>query len=269
MPWCPNCKTEYEDHVTVCADCHVDLVSEEALKTTVNFELLAIIPKPELRDIKEYLAYSKIEPIKEEKNEKGIALYVEAKQHKDALQFLKVYVHDKVSQEEEDFDMPEYDTVDVKSGAKAKDLKSSGFSFSLIGGLLLVFGVLNILEIMTIMRPGMYLYSFVVLGVVFIGIGINSYMKLPDVLEYEAMADSKVDSFIEWFNEKYTKASYIKKKKINLDKYDEGSLYFVIIDKLKADISIAFSDDSEDNDKLINSACEIIYEDVFNEHNNA
>lgn len=26
MPWCPNCKTQYRDGVTVCSDCRIDLV---------------------------------------------------------------------------------------------------------------------------------------------------------------------------------------------------------------------------------------------------
>ena len=28
MPWCPNCKTEYREGITHCADCKVELVAE-------------------------------------------------------------------------------------------------------------------------------------------------------------------------------------------------------------------------------------------------
>lgn len=28
MPWCPQCKSEYREGFTVCADCHVELVDE-------------------------------------------------------------------------------------------------------------------------------------------------------------------------------------------------------------------------------------------------
>ena len=28
MPWCPNCKTEYQEGYTVCNDCKVELVAE-------------------------------------------------------------------------------------------------------------------------------------------------------------------------------------------------------------------------------------------------
>ena len=28
MPWCPNCKNEYREGITECADCGVELVDE-------------------------------------------------------------------------------------------------------------------------------------------------------------------------------------------------------------------------------------------------
>jgi hypothetical protein len=35
MPWCPNCKAEYQNGFTVCSDCKVDLV--ESLEVVVNY----------------------------------------------------------------------------------------------------------------------------------------------------------------------------------------------------------------------------------------
>ena len=35
MPWCPNCKTEYQDGYTVCSDCGSTLV-EDRKSTRLN-----------------------------------------------------------------------------------------------------------------------------------------------------------------------------------------------------------------------------------------
>lgn len=59
MPWCPNCKTEYQEGIEVCADCGATLVEE--LVQEVEMAVVAYISDVNLANkFVEYLAYSSI-----------------------------------------------------------------------------------------------------------------------------------------------------------------------------------------------------------------
>ena len=60
MPWCPNCKTEYQDGVEICADCGAALVDE--LPAERDMVAVAYISEEELAEkFTKYLSYSSIE----------------------------------------------------------------------------------------------------------------------------------------------------------------------------------------------------------------
>ncbi|MDA3847409.1 MAG: hypothetical protein PF505_12845, partial [Vallitaleaceae bacterium] len=56
--------------------------------------------------------------------------------------------------------------------------------------------------------------------------------------------------------------SYLKAKELNLEDYDAGSLYFVIIDGLKAELVDMYPDEDE---VIINSTCESIFVKYFSQ----
>ena len=60
MPWCPKCKNEYRDGVTVCADCGCELVDslEEVERVKLYFG-----EEEQLNAMKEFLEYNGIEGI--------------------------------------------------------------------------------------------------------------------------------------------------------------------------------------------------------------
>ncbi len=62
MPWCPNCKTEYRDGFTTCADCNVDLVEElETLGTNNDYEeVIALEEEETAKRLVEFLKYSQV-----------------------------------------------------------------------------------------------------------------------------------------------------------------------------------------------------------------
>lgn len=43
MPWCPKCKTEYEEGVEVCNDCEADLVKELPQEAPVQYDKQALL----------------------------------------------------------------------------------------------------------------------------------------------------------------------------------------------------------------------------------
>lgn len=59
MPWCPNCKTEYQEGIEICADCGAALVDE--LTEEVEMALVAFINDEKLAEkLVDYLNYSSI-----------------------------------------------------------------------------------------------------------------------------------------------------------------------------------------------------------------
>ncbi|MCR5331860.1 MAG: hypothetical protein K6E62_11855 [Lachnospiraceae bacterium] len=59
MPWCPKCKNEYQEGITVCADCGIPLVDE--LPAEDDSVAVAFIEEEELANrLKEYLEFSSI-----------------------------------------------------------------------------------------------------------------------------------------------------------------------------------------------------------------
>jgi hypothetical protein len=60
MPWCPNCKTEYRQGVTVCGDCGSGLVDEEPIDS--NYVQLNVMETQEVAEkLIKYLEYSNID----------------------------------------------------------------------------------------------------------------------------------------------------------------------------------------------------------------
>lgn len=62
MPWCPNCKAEYRDGFTTCADCNVDLVEElETLGENNDYEeVIALEEEETAKRFVEFLKYSQV-----------------------------------------------------------------------------------------------------------------------------------------------------------------------------------------------------------------
>ena len=64
MPWCPNCKTEYREGISVCADCGAVLVNE--LTNEVNKVDLCVLPNDAAANqLMEYLKYVGIDSYSE------------------------------------------------------------------------------------------------------------------------------------------------------------------------------------------------------------
>lgn len=275
MPWCPSCNTEYEAQIEECADCHIPLVSDDEYKEVEKFELIGYVPhepRQLLKDVVEYLKYSKIDPIKQVAEHDQVAIYVAKSQKKAASKFFKGYIAGKMAEqrealqaarEDEPDSEPEYETVNLNSEARLKEMQASAYSFIVIGIALTLFSVLNLTGILSMINSNVYLIVFLVFGLACIVVSILSFRRVPHLKEEAENLKAHMEEIMNWFETRYTKASYLKKKKIKLKQHDEGSLFFVVADKMKKDLKRSFP---EDSDALINSGCEMIFEKHFNDY---
>lgn len=274
MPWCPKCKCEYEEGVKLCADCKIELV--DSLDDIVEWKTLLKTEKEEQAvEVKEYLEYSGIKEVKYEKVEDEedencnfFYVLVTDKEIEESIKYLKGYMltkakekKEKESEEEieEEEIVNEYETEDYKDDTKLKDLKSSVYSFGIIGFALFVAGILAITEVITINFSNKYLFSGIILavGIAFIIIAINSGTRVSKEASKISNRDTSIDRIIEWFGDNYSLDDFAKKYEINLDGMDEGDIYYIVMDKLKDIIGTQFV---EVDKKIVNTAAEIIYE---------
>ena len=61
MAWCPKCKNEYREGITVCPDCGEKLVSEEEL---TDFTSVLFGEQDEMEKLKDFLTYNGVEKSK-------------------------------------------------------------------------------------------------------------------------------------------------------------------------------------------------------------
>lgn len=268
MPWCPKCKSEYEEGVLKCADCKVDLVN--SLSDIVNWQV--IINAKEVKDaieVVDYLKYAGIEKVKyqeliNEDEENYYAIVVSSKEIERATKFLKGYMYNKAQEnqpdtEDEEEIENEYESENYKDDTSINDLKSSVYSFGIVGLVAIIISVLSFIDVVNINFSNKYLFSslLIVIGIVFIIISINSAKRINKEKQKIVERDNQIDNILKWFGDNYNNEYFKEKYGINLDEYDEGASYYIVVDKLKEEISKEFADVDM---KIVNTVAELIYE---------
>lgn len=97
--WCPKCKIEYREGITVCADCGTELV-ENAEKDVVD--ICEINDEATADEIIAYLSYSGIEEVEKEANEGGgFKITVPTASEKAAEKLFRGYILAKEEEKEQ------------------------------------------------------------------------------------------------------------------------------------------------------------------------
>ena len=99
MAWCPKCKNEYREGITVCPDCGETLVSEEELTdwTSVLFG-----EQDEMEKLKDFLTYNGIRKSKLsfDEAEQVYELFVDAKEEKQAKTIARVFLEQQEKEQQ-------------------------------------------------------------------------------------------------------------------------------------------------------------------------
>lgn len=249
MPWCPVCKNEYVDGITVCADCKSALVeSLEEEGTPLIFG-----EKDQMERVQEYLHYNGFlsARISFSQEDEVYEVYVNAAEQEKAYRAVGVYLEQESenvsgageSPEPEDAipPVPEISRnngVYQASSQKAEDFKSSAYTLVLVGGVGLAVLVLYYLGVIPLPLSGMnrYLVCGVMgaLFVLFIVMGVVSFKSSRKYASKAKTEDNLTREILNWCREQLTR------DRVDAGLFEDGQdwteemKYFRRCDKMRA-----------------------------------
>ncbi len=222
MAWCPNCKMEYKEGITVCSDCGVELV--ETLETEERCSILSG-EEEQIELLKKFLEYNDIFSCVITQMPEGDAYTYELSVSKEdeelskraAIVFLReTEKNEKEAVEAENAEEDEATEKEapskpvrsfVKAEDKAENFKSSAYALTIVGILGLVVMVLIMLGIIPLnFASNVKIIAYIVLDlmfVIFIVMGIHSMLSAKKYAGEANMENSKTAEILEWFAATY------------------------------------------------------------------
>ena len=270
MAWCPKCKNEYREGITVCPDCGETLVSEEELTdwTSVLFG-----EQDEMEKLKDFLTYNGIRKSKLsfDEAEQVYELFVDAKEEKQAKTIARVFLEqqekertENAAEEEaavDEFLMPETEEASeevnpgellktasaqggltyMNSGAKAEENRSSAWVLlvvGILGMLVMILGITGVLPL-NIGNPYMFYGVMSAVFILFIVMGVVS-MRNAKLFEKKAESEnSLVDTLLKWSEENLT-AEKIDAQIENAADTPEEALYYKRFEVIRSQMNHQF-----------------------------
>lgn len=214
MPWCPNCKSEYQDGYETCSDCNVSLVDEleselEGQDTTC--ELIDMNSLESTEKLIDFLNYSKIRKVSceffEETNSWKVSVLEE--DVKEAIKLLKAFLLTEMEEKEKDEPIVEDDTPKiaaayVKKEDKYNDFKSSVAIFIPFGIIGLVVILLNLMGVFHFLTSTFQMIILSACFIAFIYVGLHSLFQLKKIREEIEEENKETSIIIDWLKENVT-----------------------------------------------------------------
>ncbi|MGN1147147.1 MAG: hypothetical protein ACI4TB_01910 [Lachnospiraceae bacterium] len=158
MPWCPKCKNEYREGITVCSDCGCELLPDNVS----GMQPVTFGSREEMEEIAEFLKYSHIDEVEIsfDENEEVYELSVPEKESKQAEKLVLVFKQQKelqkqVEKTEDLYEILEEEKTPVKpselyenSAQKAEENRSSAYMlliFGIAGLAVIILGIAGVL----------------------------------------------------------------------------------------------------------------------------
>ncbi len=225
MAWCPKCRNEYVEGITICKDC-----KEQLVDSLLEYDK-ELLDEP-LNNMQEVLVDENSEDDETDANAPN------------TNNLLSTDSHSYVKKED-----------------KYKDMLSSAYTLLIVGfgGLFVLLLIVTDIINLNLAAPGKYVsYSGIaILLVVFIIIGFYS-LRSSTKLAKEADSENQLTTdIVEWFNKNITLD--LTENEITDDMGDEMK-YFKQIDNIKSIISKAYGELNED---YLDKISEDIYHDKF------
>lgn len=249
MPWCPKCKEEYREGIAVCAECGETLVEaleeedvegercEAAAEETAGEEEM---PDAEETDDEPADYDWDEEKSAAEKDEDIQNGEMEEPEETDGLQEAK-------------------NTAYVKKADEYKDLVGTGYTFVVLSVLGLVYLVLCQLKVIPISYNILALIVLTAMFVIFIIIGISSFVKAGSIKELIGSEEEESKSILSWLREH---AGADRLEAMKGEEESEEEYYLNLTEQLKGELKEVYT---EAEDGYLEMLIEEYYSEVFEE----
>lgn len=243
MAWCPNCKTEYRDGITTCADCGavlVDHLEETPTACVATFEEKELATK-----FIDFLKYSKITDcilsfnaaddcyqvlstanhLEEARKLFGAFQEAESKhtvptQEVDADNISFEEAEELSEEEHKDIPitkiMPDSSTTYVKKKDRYNDLRSTFWIFLIFGIFGLVFTGLNMANVLNFFNNYFQYGVLSLVSIFFLIVSIKSFVQAKHIYKEIDSEEESTDEIMNWLKTNMTKEA--------LSKFDDPSL---------------------------------------------
>lgn len=280
MAWCPQCKNEYREGITVCADCGCELVEE---KESRKLFPVFVGNAENAEELKRFLEYNQIKQVTvSSAGDEGVVVAVEETDKEQALKLARVYAEQKYSEElehiasekqaeEEKDPFAEEKMVRaartnfksyMNSAQKAEDNRSSAWVLLIVGVLGLAVVVLGSLGILPLRIGNPYLF-YGVMSALFLLLIVMGFVSMKSAKLFARTAESENSlkkTLLDWCKGNL-KASQIDSVIADAAELEEEVLYMRRYDVIKDMLNHQFMNlDQEFVDELID---EEIYDMVF------
>lgn len=274
MPWCPQCKNEYKEGITVCADCDCELLPDE----NEEYKPLTFGSKEELSDLVNFLKYNDISEVKmtgsenagesaedeTKEGEEDWELFVAEAVYEKAAKLVYVFKQQQAEAEPEEKTPIAPSSLYENSADRAADNKSSAYMLLIVGGLGLLVIVLGIAGVLPFRLTGTMKYMtygiMSALFILFIIMGIIS-MKSYRIFAKKAESENSLRSTIEKWCLENIKAEAVDGE-ITAAEVSEEEKYFKRTSWMKEKISKQFLNLDE---AFLENFIDEIYDRVFEE----
>lgn len=256
MPWCPKCKEEYREGITVCAECGETLVEspDEGIVEEEDYGEAAAREEADEETVTGTGEVNEEEPADYDWDEEKSA----AEKEED-IQDNDIQDREMADQEETSVLQGARSTTYVKKADEYKDLVSTGYTFVILSVLGLVYLALCQSGVIPISYNILALIVLTAMFVIFIIIGISSFVKAKGIKEMIGSEEEQSESILSWLREH---AAADRLKALRGEEESEEEYYLNLTERLKEELKEAYP---EAGDNYLEMLIEEYYSEVFEE----
>lgn len=278
MPWCPKCKNEYKEGITVCTDCGCEL--REGTQETVK--PVTFGTKEEMEDLLEFLKFSKINTavLSVSEEEEIYELAVEEKEEIQTRKLTAIYQQQKMLERQEQEEAAAEAEKNARAitapaglyqnnAQKAEDNRSSAYTLLCVGGvglIVMILGMAGVLPIYLSATTQYMVYGVMsALFILFIVMGVIS-IKSSKVFAKKAESENTLkDTMEKWCLENLDAASLDEEALVgeNKEELADEIKYFKRSELIKQKIQAQFLNLDM---QFLEHFTDEIYGDIFEEN---